>query len=358
MMIIKKKYFPLILTTTIITVLASTTGCNITPQETATQNVPNIPEVVTTTAPSSTIPDTFFQAPVIIDTTFNGREVYANLVKFTGFVSSSDASVFLNKNQANVNSDGSYYAYLSLVPGKNTYLIETITNQSSSSENFTVSFIQPLVIRLYYPNRDASVDYRKVPLSISGTVSDPTVKVEVNKHQVSVDSDLTFTSQVQLKEGKNSVQATAIRGNETDSDVIGLEVFDNGMLAAPPPGFGSEFTSHFVFDNPVVEIETGQTISLDFAFQANKDIPIAGSSYTVALTRCSALGTQDKLPIPSSLVINLNPSAFMIYPKIEYHSLIDIKAGLDLVPADYYFRVVTNSGRLGGAFYFTVSVRR
>ena len=313
---------------------------------------------LTTTVPISPSLKIFIQAPLTIDKTFDGREVNVNLVKFTGSVSSSNSTVMVNSITATVNNDGSYYAYLDLKRGKNTIEIKTTTDQITTSDTITVNFIQPLIVNLNWPDTQNDVDYRKVPVTITGIVSDPLAKVAVNELPVTPGNDGKFSSQIQLKEGANYVVAVAMRGGDVDNSSLRLDVSNSGGVAREPPAFGAEFASRFIFETPRIQLKSGQKTTVGFGFHADRDISVTGAPDAVTIVRVSDPHSRDPLAALPALKINIDPSRFTLYPQIEYQYLINIQTGSDIVPGDYYYYVHTYSGRFGSEFWLTLNVTK
>lgn len=342
-------------------------SCN-TASPIGTPTIPNITDstsitatnlsTITTTAPPPGMGTVIFvKAPLTIDKTFDGREINVNQIKFTGSVSSQDNIVMVNSAQATVNNDGNYFAYLNLIPGKNIIEIKTTTNHVTASENVSVFFVQPLVILPNWPSSN-DVDYRKSLIIISGIVSDSSAKVEVNNQQATVSANGVFTAQIQLqlREGNNNrINIVASRNGESDNGSMSLDVY-KGSLTGPPPGFGSgHIRSHFIFDYPIVALKAGQMTEIDFAYWSDKDNPINGFNNNFTVARVSNLNARDSLPIPESLNININPSKFSVYPKIEYHYQMNINAGSIVIPGDYYFQVSAHFGYPDFSFTLQIS---
>ena len=68
-----------------------------------------------------------------------------------------------------------------------------------------------------------------------GYVNNPAAKVEINGNKVAANSDGSFSSRIQLKQGNNSIKAVATLGNDSDTDGYILPVGENGGLSGPQP---------------------------------------------------------------------------------------------------------------------------
>lgn len=319
---------------------------------------PNYKTNITTTP----IAPQFFQAPMTIDKTFDGKEIHVNLVKFTGNVTSSNSIVTVNDIQAIVNSDGTYYAYLDLDPGKNLIQIKTNSNGAVTSEQIAVTFTPPLKVFINFPwtlPPNPNADYRKVPIEITGWVSDPAAKVKINRNASAVNSNGNFSAQIQLKQGNNVIEAVATLGDDSDTDSFGLPVGENGGLNGPPPYLLHDATSNIIFPGASTpsgppfryQVGVGQTaiedIQLNIAKTEIGDNP-PGDYFKPVITRTSGVGTGDTLPELPSLMVGFLPPTFKQYERIKYHTLLVIKASQDLVPGDYYFTV--DYDLLGGSW--------
>lgn len=184
------------------------------------------------TATATPIAPQLFQAPMTIDKTFNGKVIHVNLVKFTGTAPSANSIVTINDITTTVNSDGTYYAYFDLDPGTNSIQIKTNSNGTITSEQIAVTFTPPITIFLDYPwpPPDATTDYTTVPIDLTGVVNNPLAKVEINGNTAAVSTDGSFSAQIQLKQGNNSIEAVATLGNDSDTDGFNLPVNEDGTL--------------------------------------------------------------------------------------------------------------------------------
>jgi hypothetical protein len=309
----------------------------------------------------------YVQAPIIIDKTFDGREINANLVKFIGSVSSPRTSITVNNIQATVNADGSYYAYLDLAPGKNIIEIKAINDQTTISDQIFVIFLPPLLVLLGWPigNPSDNSDYTKIPFKVNGKVSDPTARVEVNKKPVVVNADGTFFFESVLKVGHNSITALALRGDEREVAGVDAVVLEDGKInPIPPPGLGAgssfaDFGDISVM-NPLI-VKAGDITQVNIDVLCNKDISFTPpndyfSANIVRQSKPHADNPRDSLPLPAGLTVNYVPSTYRLFPTIEYHTLMVVNAGPGLAPGEYYFLQHWDIGAARGNRYITISV--
>jgi len=105
----------------------------------------------TTITTGTAIASDLLQAPMTIDKTFDGKEIRVNLIKFTGIAPSTGSTVTINDIPATMNSDGTYYAYLDVNPGKNIIEIKTNSYGAKTSEQIAITFTPPVTIFLTLP---------------------------------------------------------------------------------------------------------------------------------------------------------------------------------------------------------------
>jgi hypothetical protein len=309
----------------------------------------------TTITTGTAIASDLLQAPMTIDKTFDGKEIRVNLIKFTGIAPSTGSTVTINDIPATMNNDGTYYAYLDVNPGKNIIEIKTNSYGAKTSEQIAITFTPPVTIFLHYPWPPPSPapDYTKVPLDMIGYVNNPAAKVEINGNKVAANSDGSFSSRIQLKQGNNSIKAVATLGNDSDTDGYILPVGENGGLSGPQPFLihspysyayilGGSTTGGSPPYSSTYQIGIGKTVQEDVQLLIKKtdygDIS-PGSYFKPVVTRTSGVRTGDTLPVLPSLTVEFLPPAFRQYERIEYQTFMVIKAGPDLVPGNYYFTV-------------------
>lgn len=310
-----------------------------------------------TAVPTTVTPTPYVQAPITIDRTFDGRLVHANLVKYTGSVPSANTTVTVNGIQAAVSDNGTYYAYLDLDPGKNVIEVDTSINGVTTLDEIMVTFRPPLVVRLDWPwpfNRD--LDFTKVPIDITGWVSEPTATIEINGGVVTVRADGHFTVSMKLKTGYNFLTAVASLDDDVDTDNMNPYVFDDGKLAPPPPV--AQVFSSASFPKDPIEVKIGENASATMNLGINKRAQglFPGSDFEPHVVRVAQPRGEEELdPLPS-LTVTFVPAGYKIYPKIEYRSLISVRARSDLQLGTYYFIVHFSQGGGLGADGWPITV--
>ena len=281
-------------------------------------------------------------APVFINENSDGQTVNVNLVKFTGTIPSSDATVLVDNNPVIVDTTGNYYIYLDLQKGRNIIEIKTITGLAISTQDINVFFTPPLTIRAWLTQTsfDPGTVF-KTPSPIAGVVSDPTAIVEINGTDVKVNSDGTFTSQMQQQKGRNQIEAIAQSGNDKDEEDLHWNLADNGQMV-----FVSGFLTSPVL-LPAVTINAGESAGFDFTLQFDKTIP-AGAMSQITATCIQALNDTRGIAMLPGLTVTIDPSNYTTYPRIIYNSHVTVTASTTLAPGDYYFYLDSPLGQ--GAF--------
>ena len=114
--------------------------------------------------------------------------------------------------------------------------------------------------------------------------------------------------------------------------------------SAPKPIPGkSHFSMARVLYDDSVSLKAGETKSLDVTLETRKSGP---GRIIYEITR-----------VPDGLDVSIEPSQFMAYPDMEYHSTITIKASPELQPGEYRFSFGKNFERVfSGAGWIKVNV--
>jgi len=275
------------------------------------------------------------EAPLEIDSLADGKVVHVNLVKFVGSISSPNTKVFINGFSPVINNDGSYYAILELTPGENTIEIKSILEAQTSIEKITVTFIPQLKIWMKIPETDIGIDYSKTPLMVTGFVSNPSAKVEVNGSIVEVASDGSFISKVQLTQYSSSIKANAVLGDEEDSYSLAFSMTDSGLLNIVPGQQLLDYSRASM--SPLVEMSAGETVDVNFVLKTGKDIGYIPPEFQLKILRVSKMGDRNPLPQLPNLEFSVSPMEFRLYPDIIYQPIIRLKTDTSLPTGNYYF---------------------
>jgi hypothetical protein len=303
---------------------------------TATANISSTTMTSVNTAVPTVGPSV--NAPVSINENSDEQTVTVNLVKFTGSIPSPDATVLVNNNVAPVDNSGNYYIYLDLQKGQNVIEVKTINGTEINIKDINIFFAPPLTIRLENLALDPTTDL-KMPTPISGIVSNPAAQVEINGLKVNVNSDGTFTTQIQSVVGENHADVTAQLGKEADEEEWYWKLADNGQMI-----FVSGFLTSPVM-LPTVTLNAGESTDFNFYLQFNKTVPDA-SMNLISITRIAGPnGQNNTLPMLPELQVMVEPSTYTTYPRIIYDSQITILTSTALPPGDYYFYVDSPLGQ-------------
>jgi len=271
-------------------------------------------------------------------------ELHANLVKVTGTVTDPGARVTVNDSEAQVAKDGSFYAFVELMEGSNIIRVMAERDIERFSRAVVVTFSPPLAVYLDHPYPgEASADYTREPVTITGRVNYPEAEVKVNGIESEVADNGNYSAVIRLKEGSNSIQAVATLGEQTDEITYLIGVTSEGKMFAVP-GLGSggpRYHSRVSFANSV-ELKPGEIKSLAVTLDVKKDIHEPGS-FSFNIFRVSEEFSQLPLPdemkqsLPSGLEILIEPASFMIYPNAAYHFIVTIKTSREFSPGEFYF---------------------
>lgn len=266
----------------------------------------------------------------------DGAGLKVNLQKVTGTVSDPGATVVVNGIEAKVAEDGTYYAYIELAEGKNNIEAVAMRDVAKSTEDITVSFIPPLVVRythIVYPEPEIIVDYTKTPLPVTGMVTHPKAIVTVNGIEASVAADGSFSTQIPLmKVGSNAIKAVARLGMDEDDIVNYIILLPEGELRHPPGGAGGLWYHPDLEIDQEVMLKAGETKVLDATLNTGKMEP---SLFTFTIGLVSREYAEELLPMPEGMKVSIEPSEFTAYPRTAYHFSIIIETTPELPSGEY-----------------------
>ncbi len=170
----------------------------------------------------------------------DGAELTESPVTVTGTVSNASAAVKVNDVEAEVAEDGTFTAQVELTEGENTIAAKAALNDAEGTDSITVTYTAPapaptLAVEITSPIDGATVTDSAV--TVTGTVSDAEADVKVKDVDAAVAEDGTFTAQLTLVPGANTIKAVATLGDETVEDNIVV------TYAPPAPALTVEITS-------------------------------------------------------------------------------------------------------------------
>ena len=260
----------------------------------------------------------------------NNAEYKVNLLPVTGTVSDPTAAVVVNGAEATVAADGGFQGYAVLDEGENNIEVIAIKGAAKTARNITVNFTPALVVYLDYPSLSRDTDYTREPLTINGKVNKPGAKVTVSGQDVPVAKDGSFTTQVQLTEGSNSIKAVATLGGERDEVYI-LFAVENGY-PNPVPGYSHFFAASLKYEHEIT-LKTGGAKRLALILETRKDGP--GRFYGSLVHVDREYGPLPQ-PMPEGLDVYLETPEFIAYPNTTYHINLVFSATPELDPGTYY----------------------
>ena len=264
----------------------------------------------------------------------DGSELLINLVKIEGIVSDSEAIVTINEIESIVSQDGAFYSLIELMPGENT--VEALATYGTQTTLFSINvdFVPPLVVNLIREIVNWDLDFAKNPIKVKGMVSNPLALVTINGTPVQVLEDGSFSSNYQLKQLDNDIEAVAMLGEQKDSWLIGLYLTPEGEVLTPP-GFGSgaHWYEPMLRYEKNIEIIVGETKSVDIFLDSGKYIPFQYPHeiyYEIENPSLSA----------GNLIIMTESQRFTAYANTTYHSTIMIKSTNEVIPGEYEVRMI------------------
>lgn len=261
----------------------------------------------------------------------DNAEFKVNLLPVTGTVSDAEATVLVNGIEAAVAVDGSFQGYAVLAEGENSIGVTALKGEVKTAKNIKVTFTPALVVYLEHPFPAMGVDYTKEPMVVTGKVNKLEARVTVNGKDTTVAADRSFTVQVQLKEGSNSIKAVATLGDERDEVYISFMVSETGFLS-PVPGYSHFFAASLEYEHEIT-LSTGEIKRLGLTLETRKDGPGRFYGRLFHVDREYGLMPQ---PMPGGLDAYLEPPEFIAYPNATYHFNLVFGTTLELDPGTYY----------------------
>ncbi|MGI2336304.1 MAG: hypothetical protein ACRKGH_06665 [Dehalogenimonas sp.] len=271
----------------------------------------------------------------------SGSTTNNSIAKFEGFVGNEASSVSINGSPAYV-ANGTFFGFVSLVPGENLVDVETELNGKIISEQVSVTFTPPLSVSLFEPNGDQGTDYRTTPFPINGYISNPEAIVKINGESVQVKGDGEFTAQVTLGEGGGEVTAIAVLEGETDDMTITVLLDEQGLFTFDP--YSSDlrnYRANVSIPNSVV-IDRGETVILEWELETQKGIRNTGN--------CEVSISSGDSQLPTGLSIEPFPVSSIVYSNSSYVLNVIITTTLELEPGIYAFYLDYRVQGLKGSF--------
>jgi heat shock protein HslJ len=207
-----------------------------------------------------------------------------------------------------------------------------------------------------YPG-EPSVDYTQESVTITGYVNFPQAKVTVNGVEAIVAGDGTYTATIRLREGSNAIQAVGTLGEKTDEITYLVGVNEDGkMYAIPGLGSGGLRYHWQVMRADSLELEAGQIVSTLLTLEVRKSIR-EPETFTYTIHRVEGEYSENEIPLPEGMEVEISPSQFTVCPNTTYHSILTVSTVPGVTPGEYWFRLEYDfNERGGGGGWIKISV--
>jgi nitrogen fixation protein FixH len=145
-----------------------------------------------------------------INSPVDRAELTERPVAVSGKVTDPSAKVTVNGVEAEVTEDGAFSASVELIEGENTIqATATVEGKEPVTKSITVVYKVEQVLGVEIAAPQDNAELTESPVAVSSKVTDPSAKVTVNGVEVELAADGTFTTNVELTEGENTIQVTA-----------------------------------------------------------------------------------------------------------------------------------------------------
>ena len=140
----------------------------------------------------------------------DGAELTESPITISGTVSDPEATVTVNDEEVEVAADGSFSAEVELSEGENPIEAVATLGEQEASDSITVTYSPAApALSLGITSPEDGAELIESPVSVNGTVSDPEATVTVNGMEVEVAEDGSFSAEIELSEGENTITVTA-----------------------------------------------------------------------------------------------------------------------------------------------------
>ena len=216
-----------------------------------------------------------------IDSPQDKAEVAESRITVSGVVSDPAALVIVNSQEIGVASDGTFISTVELNYVKNTILVRAQVNgQPAVVKSLDITRI--LILELDSPQGPAETTDGSI--MVSGTVYPPSAKVTINGEEIDTSKDGSFTADVKLKYGQNSVVVNAIDPVTRTINVVRLLTLE---IDSPEDGAEvneSQVTIMGTVSDPAVDITVNgkeASVAEDGAFSAATELNYGDNIITV-----------------------------------------------------------------------------
>jgi heat shock protein HslJ len=229
-------------------------------------------------------------------------------------------------------------------------LIDTVPPSTVTCSALAVYLDHP------YPG-EPSMDYTREPVTITGYVNFPQASVMVNEVEAIIAGGGTFATTIRLKEGSNAIQAVATLGEQFDeiTYLVGVNA-DGKMYAVPGLGSGGPRYQWQVMRADSLELEVGQVMSTILTLEIRKSIR-EPETFTYIIQRVKGEYSENEIPVPEGMDVEISPSQFTVCPNTNYHSLLTVSTVPGVTPGEYWFSFkFAFNDRGGGGGWIKISV--
>jgi hypothetical protein len=168
-------------------------------------------------------------------------------------------------------------------------------------------------------------------LSVVGQVSNPSATVTVNGDSVTVATDGSFSANVLLVEGSNSIEAVATLDGEQDREIVTCIV---SLEEKPVTVPGRSLLSRASLEHESsVELHRGETKSIDFKLETKENGP---ARFITSVHNSTGEYSESTIPMPDGLKVNVEPSEFIAHPKTVYLIKLTVETTVELAPGEYF----------------------
>lgn len=135
-----------------------------------------------------------------------------------GLVTDPRASVTVNGVEAEVDGGCFDSDWVQLVDGENSIHVVATVGGRTVSKTITIIYNPVLDVAFSLPQWRAVEELTETPTTVTGWVSDPRARVTVNGKEVAVAKDGSFSTLLDLVEGRNIITVVATLGGQEVSD--------------------------------------------------------------------------------------------------------------------------------------------
>ncbi len=254
----------------------------------------------------------------------DGIVLTENLVTVSGTVSDVGADVTVNGQEVEVDENGDFSIDMELDEGENTFTALAVLGELEVEDSIVVVYTMPApVLSVEITSPENGIELSESPVVVTGTVSDTGAVVTVNGYEAEVAEDGTFSVEVELTEGENTIEAIAMLDELEANDsvvVTYVPVIPALSIEITSPEDGAELAESLVTVSGVVsDAEAAVTVNEqtaevagDGTFSAEIEL-VEGENVITAVAALDELTAEDSitvnctLPLPALSVEIISP---------------------------------------------------